>query len=44
MDLDYGTPLGYLKQVSPGVFTRVYTKYNVTMDCNNWTPTFTPTT
>ena len=42
MDFDYGVPLGYLKEGPTGVFTRQYTHFNVSMDCNSWTPSFIP--
>jgi hypothetical protein len=42
IDTDYGRPLGNMTAV-PGkqnVFQRKFEKATVTLDCNNWTPTF----
>jgi hypothetical protein len=40
IDADYGEPLGWLNESSPGVFTREWTKATVSMDCSTWTPSF----
>ena len=40
MDTDYGEPVAaYCKQVSSGVFSRTYTKAEITLDCNKWQAT-----
>jgi len=41
LELDVGEPAGRCKESSPGVFTRQWTKVEVKMDCNTWTPTIT---
>ena len=40
---DYGEPVGLCKETAAnsGVFEREWTKANVSMDCNSWTPTIT---
>lgn len=43
-NLDYGEPVDKIcKETAPnsGVFTREWTKADVSMDCNTWTPTIT---
>jgi hypothetical protein len=44
VDVDYGEPLGFSAETAPGsgVWSREFTKYNVTLDCNNWAASFTP--
>lgn len=36
LDTDYGTPTGFCKESSPGVFEREYTKASIKMDCGAW--------
>jgi hypothetical protein len=41
LDTDYGVPLGVCAETAPGsgVFTRAWSRANVTVDCNAWTGT-----
>lgn len=36
-DTDVGTPVGLCQQPAPGVFTRLWSNGNATLDCNTWT-------
>lgn len=36
LDVDYGTPLNFCSETSPGVFTRNYTKADIALDCNSY--------
>jgi len=42
LDMDYGTPLNFCTQTSPGsqVWTRNYTKANIAMDCRTYEASF----
>lgn len=41
LDKDYGTPLGFCAEASPGVWKRSFTKADVTMDCATYEATIT---
>ncbi len=43
LDADFGEPLGLCAETAPhsGVFARAWSKADVQMDCNTWTPTIT---
>ncbi len=41
---DYGAPAGNMTSPAPNVFTRAYAGATVTLDCNNFTASFVPTT
>jgi len=43
LNLDYGEPTEFCHETAPnsGVFVRQWTKAEVSMDCNTWTPTIT---
>jgi hypothetical protein len=36
LDADYGTPLDFCTETSPGVFERKWTKADVSLDCNDF--------
>ena len=42
LDTDYGEPLGFCKETSPGVFERNWTKASVKMDCHKWEGSIIP--
>ena len=44
VDQDYGTPKGICTETHPGsgVFTRSYTRADITVDCNTWTGKIDP--
>jgi hypothetical protein len=42
LDADFGVPLGQGQEVSPGVFTRQWSKVTVKLDCNSYTSEFVP--
>ena len=42
LNADYGEPLGLCTEGPAGVFTRAWTRANVTMDCNTQTPSIVP--
>lgn len=46
LDADYGEPVGYCEETAPGsgVFTRQWTKADITLDCNTFTANITMTT
>ena len=37
LDADYGTPIDFCTETSPGVFRRKWTKADVSLDCNDFT-------
>jgi hypothetical protein len=43
LDKDYGTPLNFCSETSPGskVWTRNYTKLDLAIDCSTYEATFT---
>ena len=43
LNADFGEPEGLCSETAPksGIFTRKWTKADVAMDCNTWTPTIT---
>jgi len=43
LNADFGEPTELCSETAPnsGVFTRAWTKADVEMDCNTWTPTIT---
>jgi hypothetical protein len=43
LNWDFGEPTGLCSETAPnsGVFKRSWTKADVEMDCNTWTPTIT---
>ena len=41
LEVDYGIPLEKFSETSPGVFSRKWTKADVSFDCNTWVGTIT---
>lgn len=37
LEADYGVPVGFCAESSPGVFTRKWTKAEIKLDCNDFT-------
>jgi hypothetical protein len=35
--MDYGTPLGFCEEKQPGVFSRQWSKADVSINCNDFT-------
>jgi hypothetical protein len=39
LDADFGTPLGFCEETSPGVWERKWSNADIKLDCNKWEAT-----